>query len=202
MPGKPPRKKDHALRREDLAKAAFRVIARDGITGATARKVAQEAGCLPGLLTHYIRTMDELLLVAAEHAVAEITKEWIPIDEKYRGERALHEAISMLLPLDRKRTDRWKIWISFWDLSRKSPAIKKVLDGFRKEMTRSYTRLIITAQRNGDLPRRIDPVFAAHDLLFLITGLAVAKVTGVPPISPREQLQHVDRWLAILVRPK
>ena len=69
-----PKKNDRALRREDLAKAAFRVIARDGITGATARKVAEEAGCLPGLLTHYVRTMDELLLIAAEHTAAQILK--------------------------------------------------------------------------------------------------------------------------------
>ena len=196
------KKNDRALRREDLAKAAFRVIARDGITGATARKVAQEAGCLPGLLTHYVRTMDELLLMAAKHASAQIVKEWVPIEQASRGEQALRVAISILLPLDKQRTDHWKIWISFWDISRKSPPIKKVLDRFRKEMMESYTRTIAAAQQAGDLPPHVDPVFAAHDLIALVTGLAVAKVLGVPPLSAETQLEHIDQWLKGLSRPR
>jgi len=195
MSRKNDRKNDRALRREDLAKAAFRVIARHGITGATAREVAREAGCLPGLLTHYIRTMDEVLLAAAEHASSETLKEWGPIEQAYQGEQALRHAIDALLPLDKTRTDRWKIWISFWDVSRKSPSIKKVLDRFRKDMTLSYTRMIANAQKSGELPAFVDPAFAAHDLIALVTGLAVAKVLGVPRLTAQSQQDHIEQWL-------
>jgi len=197
-----PRKNDRALRREDLAKAAFRVIARHGITGATAREVAREAGCLPGLLTHYIRTMDEVLLAAAEHASSEVLKEWEPIERAFQGEQALRYAIDALLPLDKVRTDRWKIWISFWDISRKSPAVKKVLDRFRKDMTQSYTRMIVNAQKSGELPAHIDATFAAHDLIALVTGLAIAKVLGVPRLSAQSQQEHIEQWLQGLARKK
>jgi AcrR family transcriptional regulator len=196
------KKTDHSLRREDLAKAAFRVIARDGITGATVREVAREAGCVPGLLTHYMRTMDELLLAAAEYAASQSLKEWTPIEQKYRGERALREAIAIVLPLDEERTDRWKIWISFWDISRKSPSIKKVLVQFRKEMTESYRRMIANAQQAGELSPDIDPGFAANDLIAVITGLAIAKALGVPTITAKSQHRHIDKWLKQLGYPQ
>jgi AcrR family transcriptional regulator len=53
-----PKKVDHSQRRESIAKAAFAVIARDGIAGATLRAVAEEAGTSSALLMHYIASLN------------------------------------------------------------------------------------------------------------------------------------------------
>ena len=60
-----PKLVDHDLRREEVAEAAWRVIGRDGIEGATLREIAREAGFTTGVIQHYFRDRDELLAFAA-----------------------------------------------------------------------------------------------------------------------------------------
>ena len=52
---------DHEARRKELAEAAWRVIRREGLEGASVRNVAKEAGMSLGSLRHYFATQSELL---------------------------------------------------------------------------------------------------------------------------------------------
>ncbi|MGA9278353.1 TetR/AcrR family transcriptional regulator [Ilumatobacter sp.] len=56
-----PKVVDADQRRSELATAAARVIARDGIDGASLREVAAEAGWTTGALVHYFANKRELL---------------------------------------------------------------------------------------------------------------------------------------------
>jgi AcrR family transcriptional regulator len=49
-----PKKVDHDKRRADIAVAAFRVIGRKGVAGATIRDIARETGYSVGAIVHYI----------------------------------------------------------------------------------------------------------------------------------------------------
>ena len=48
-----PRVVDHAVRRQELAEALWRVVRRDGVHEVSVRTVADEAGTSPGALRHY-----------------------------------------------------------------------------------------------------------------------------------------------------
>lgn len=48
------------IRRQELRKAAFRVLQREGAAGTTLEKVAAEAGASKGIVLHYFRSKDEL----------------------------------------------------------------------------------------------------------------------------------------------
>ena len=56
-----PRLADKQERREQVIEAAFRVIARDGLTGTSMRAVAKEAGCTIGLINHWFDSRDDLI---------------------------------------------------------------------------------------------------------------------------------------------
>ena len=56
-----PKVVDHELRRRELARAALRVIGRDGLEAATTRAVADESGWSTGVLKHYFDDKDHLL---------------------------------------------------------------------------------------------------------------------------------------------
>src|SRR3712207_2589332 len=56
-----PRTVDADQRRRELAEAVWRVIRRDGVSGASVRTVAREAGTSMGALRHWFATQDELL---------------------------------------------------------------------------------------------------------------------------------------------
>ena len=55
---------DQTERRTQVAAAARAVIARDGLEGASVRRVAAEAGSSTTVVTHYFADKDALLLAA------------------------------------------------------------------------------------------------------------------------------------------
>lgn len=59
------------IRRKELRKAAFAVLQREGIAGATLEKVATEAGASKGIVLHYFHNKQELF----EHAMREANAE-------------------------------------------------------------------------------------------------------------------------------
>ena len=69
-----PKKVDHAARREEIAHAALRLCARDGLAGVTIGQVAQEAGVSKGLVQHYFAEKADLLRASARLLRAEIER--------------------------------------------------------------------------------------------------------------------------------
>jgi AcrR family transcriptional regulator len=61
-----PRAVDHDRQKADIARAAIRVMARDGLERATMRKIAAELGSTTGLLTHYFADRDALVAYALD----------------------------------------------------------------------------------------------------------------------------------------
>src|SRR4051794_4248198 len=65
-----PRRVDHAVRRREITDAVCRITVKGGISAATFREVAAEAGVSVRLVQYYFGSKDELLL-ATQRAVAE-----------------------------------------------------------------------------------------------------------------------------------
>ncbi|MDN5636054.1 MAG: TetR family transcriptional regulator, partial [Brevibacterium sp.] len=57
---------DHESRREEIAAAAWRVIVREGVGGASVRTVAAEAGLSVGSLRHVFASQSQLLSFAMQ----------------------------------------------------------------------------------------------------------------------------------------
>ena len=114
-----PKQVDHGLRRRQLVEASWTVIARDGIEGATLRKVAAAANCTTGRIAHYFTGRDELIVSALRAAYTDAGKRMAAIieteakteaDARTRLSRVVYEG----LPLDAARLREWKVWIAFW----------------------------------------------------------------------------------------
>lgn len=65
-----PRLVDHSERRERIADALLRVVARDGLGGVSLRHVATEAGVTAGMVQHYFTSKDEMMSFAMQSASA------------------------------------------------------------------------------------------------------------------------------------
>src|ERR1700743_3241717 len=59
-----PKEVDHDARRRELADAASRVIARNGLSATTLAQVAEESGWSIGSMRHYFPNKDELIASA------------------------------------------------------------------------------------------------------------------------------------------
>ncbi|MEU5852353.1 TetR/AcrR family transcriptional regulator [Saccharopolyspora shandongensis] len=124
-----PKLVDHDQRRAELARAVWAVISRDGIEGATVRKVADEAGVSAGGLRHYFDSQRGLLRFAAE-AVA--TNAGARLAEHLHTERPGMRRAQLLLeeflPLDEER----RVEVDVWSACLMRARVDHSLDGLRK----------------------------------------------------------------------
>lgn len=124
------RREDPDARRASLIEACARVLARDGVGGASVRAIALEGGVSPGLIGHYFGGVDAL--VAATYAQVEA-----------RVAAALDQAVAAAGPDPRARLDAYvsasllppiadsdllSTWIAFWSLVRARPEIAALHD--------------------------------------------------------------------------
>ncbi|MBY3793777.1 TetR family transcriptional regulator C-terminal domain-containing protein [Rhodococcus fascians] len=117
------RRKDPQSRRQELADAAGRLAVSNGLGQLTAKKVADEVGVYPGLVTHYFKTSDGLIAAAFAAAV------------ENRRARLADSSVEATDALDRLRTflddatdpshDAYALlWLDAWRESTRRPALQ------------------------------------------------------------------------------
>ncbi|MGO4806936.1 TetR/AcrR family transcriptional regulator [Arthrobacter sp. 2MCAF15] len=105
---------DHDQRRADVVSATWRLIARDGIEGATMREIAAEAGFANGALKPYFGSKEHLLAFAFEHVFHETNKRIDTATGINTGLAALRVFCHEVLPLDEEKENEARIVIGFW----------------------------------------------------------------------------------------
>lgn len=108
-----PRQVDPEQRRLDLADAVWRVIRRDGIAGASVRKVAREAGLSAGSLRHYFTTQPELLGYALRLVGDHVRERLLAIDLDGGARQVVDQVAQALVPLDDQRRAEAEVWLLF-----------------------------------------------------------------------------------------
>jgi AcrR family transcriptional regulator len=115
---------DHDARRREFVRAAWRVVGRDGLDGLTTRAVAREAGWSTGVLAHYFKNREDLLLAAFRLVFEEamdrmrdtLAAEPNPI-------RALTNALLGAVPVNTRQRTEAIVWFTFLGLAAGQPAL-------------------------------------------------------------------------------
>ncbi|MFE2657242.1 TetR/AcrR family transcriptional regulator [Brevibacterium sp. NPDC059310] len=104
---------DYAQRRRDIVDATMRIIARQGLPGATMRDIAAEAGFANGVVKSYFGSKADLL-AATYVDVYEATNRRVVIATAGRsGLTALHAFAAEVVPLTPELRDEARVVLSF-----------------------------------------------------------------------------------------
>ncbi|MDF5758307.1 TetR/AcrR family transcriptional regulator [Spongiactinospora sp. TRM90649] len=166
---------DHDQRRAELADAALDVIARDGIRAVTLRTVAEAAGWSTGVLNHYFKSHNDLLVGALRRA-AEIQGRMfrqLRNDLSTDPMQRLRQLVESVLPLDARRVAMTRIFLVFYAEAAASPEAREEVADYLHNWRRVLERVITEAQEAGQLPAHLDPAALAVELVALSDGLAV-----------------------------
>ncbi|GAA4760772.1 TetR family transcriptional regulator C-terminal domain-containing protein [Novosphingobium ginsenosidimutans] len=134
------RRSEPDARRLSLIEACARVLAREGIAGASVRTIAVEAGVSAGLVGHYFAGVDALIAATYAHTGARVDAA-LEAAVRAAGEdpRARLEAFvtaSFAAPI--ADPELLATWIAFWSLVRARPEIAALHDeqygGFRGQL--------------------------------------------------------------------
>jgi AcrR family transcriptional regulator len=196
-----PKEVDHPARRRELADAACRVIARNGLGGTTLAHVADESGWSIGSIRYYFPNKDELV-ASALWRVGE------RVDDRIRRRTAdgmamsdLRIAAVELLPLDDDRREEALVHLAFLAQAAVAPELSDASEGAAKRLQEPLAARIAYLVRTGELPARLDAERAAAKLRVLLDGLRVQLVTTPRQTTPEWALSVLDDYLAALATP-
>jgi len=100
-------------RRLEVSEAAWRVIVQEGLDRTSMRAIAQDLGCTTGVVTHYFRDKQELILFALNQVTESLLKAMQAQREQVIGVERLLNMVSAFLPLDVERQSVLKVWLAF-----------------------------------------------------------------------------------------
>lgn len=196
-----PKTVDHPARRRDLADAACRVIARNGLIATTLAQVADESGWSIGSIRHYFPNKDELI-ASALWRVGE------RLDDRIRSRTAggmtlaeLRVAAVELLPLDRNRREEALVHLAFMAQSVVVPALAAAAEDAARRLQQPLVARIAHAVQTGELSAHLDVEHEAARLRLLLDGLAIQLTTTPKQTSAKWAMAILDEHLDSLATP-
>jgi AcrR family transcriptional regulator len=196
-----PKEVDHPARRRELADAACRVIARNGLSGTTLAQVADESGWSIGSIRYYFPNKDELV-AAALWRVGE------RVDERIRQRTAggmtladLRAAVIELLPLDASRREEARVHLAFMAQAAVVPALADAAEGAAQRLQEPLAARIAYAVQAGELRPDLGVEDEAARLRLLRDGLAIQLLITPRQASGTWALAVLDDHLAALAPP-
>jgi AcrR family transcriptional regulator len=170
---------DHDERRETVAEAAWRVIVRDGLEGATLREISREAGFTTGVIQHYFRDRDELLaFVASQISEQAFDRMTSAIENCAPGKACLRQLLEVLVPHD-LRTARVSALMSFWARSAIDPVHNAIQARQYETIRLAFRGQVTAAMEKGEISSERDADDLADHLLAFGDGLCVR--SGMEP---------------------
>ena len=186
---------NHEIRRDDIGRAAFRVIRKKGVARATIRDIARESGFSIGAVVHYITSKDHIFLQAAEYSTLVIRTRMERAAHEHKGLEALRHVLYEGLPINDDMLGHWKIWFGFWQLSDSSELIRAATHDRYDESYRRYGRLMRAAQKTGEVRPDISIADATAWLICQMDGIGVhVLISGRRP-SAQKLRKQIDAWI-------
>jgi AcrR family transcriptional regulator len=187
-------------RRIEVAKAAWQVIIREGLDRTSMRAISQELGSSTGVVTHYFRDKEELILFALGLVFENVAAEMEARAQGQQGIDRLEQMMFVALPLEQIDRDDWKVWVAFLSYS-----IGR--EHLVKEHRKRYDLLRqIIAQELADLQTAqliradLDLALEANALIALVDGIGTGVVICPEQFSAKQQQylmrRHINNLLA------
>lgn len=192
-----PKVVDHEERRHELAEAAWGAIVKYGLDGTTTRLIAKESGYSAGVLAHYFESKDEILLEALRISHDGVDRRIREAVDDKEGFDALRTFCIEVLPIEERSVRETHLEISMWSRALVNDDLRSVQRSESSRWRRLLERLIVDAQRSGELvemaPRTIAVLLSA-----VIDGLSIYALLYPDRFGKAELIDFLDQFLATL----
>ena len=193
-----PKRVDPLERRRSIAEAVFRVTAERGVEAVSLRDVAAEAGVSMGMVQHYFRSKDEMLLFALDHMRERVAGRLqtrlaqLPDPTPRDVTRAV---LTELLPLGEDTRAEAVISVGFYSRAAVTPTYAEALRHGLQSMLDIIAQHLRTAQNSGQLRPALDAEHEAASLFWFMHGLVGPLLVGLYTPEAAEALldEHLDQ---------
>lgn len=193
-----PRVVDHDQRRAEIGAAVMRLVARRGIEAVTVREVAAESGWSTGVLAHYFRSKEDMLVFAFQATVDSYRRRVEALPTEAGPAAFLREALAGLLPLDETRRDEMLVWFSFVGRLPGSEHLRRLMRDCYRELSAFLARVIEAGQQAGEFRGEIVPADEARSLMAFCDGMAMQHIYEPGDVSQADLRRLLDERLTQL----
>lgn len=196
-----PKNVNHQQRQDDIARAAFELIARDGLMNASVRAVADYSGYSAGSIRHYFPAHEELLRYVSNYLTQRISNRISAItqDEKITVRQRVEKVCEQLLPLDTIRKQEIIAYAELGRLERTQPT-GRLAEGQGIDKVCEISLAALDEHHILSEARRMQ---LAHRLHWVLDGLAAQEIIYPSYITPagiqaelRQTLDDIEHEIA------
>jgi hypothetical protein len=119
-------------------------------------------------------------------------------EQAHRGMALLLALLIEVLPMDARRRDNWKIWMSFWDASVSDGRVRGEQSNRVSEWHRRLRRALFQAVEAGEIDAGMNIADEADVIASMVEGMAIHVIVHRRAISAGRQLKLVKQYLARL----
>ena len=182
-------------RRFEVSEAAWRVIVREGLDRTSMRAIAQEMSCTTGVVTHYFRNKQELILFALNQVTERLQILMGDALEGVSGPQRLVEIVSCFLPCDVHRQEIVKVWVAFLGYAVGRDELMREHRQSAAQLREIIIQELKALQVAGLIRRDIDPEVESNALLALGNGVSLDSLIQANSLSVEQQRQVVQRYV-------
>ncbi|MEM9246669.1 MAG: TetR/AcrR family transcriptional regulator [Cyanobacteria bacterium P01_F01_bin.153] len=186
-------------RRLEVSEAAWRVIAREGLDRTSMRAIAQEMGCTTGVVTHYFRNKQELILFALHQVAARLQVRMEVAISSLSGADRLVAMLSSFLPLDQERQEILQVWMAFLGYAVGRQELMVEHRQSAGELRSVIVQELAALQKQQMIRSDIDPAIEANVLLALVNGVSLDTLIQAQPLSADQQETVLQRYVSGLL---
>ncbi|MDZ5471420.1 TetR/AcrR family transcriptional regulator [Bacillus sp. 31A1R] len=175
---------NHEKLKVKVAEAAWRVLRREGLEGATVRKIAEEAGISPGSMRHYFSTQSDLIYYSM-NLVSERVKKRIQ-NLKFTGNPS-HDACLLLfefLPIDEEKRAEMEVWLIFNMKALSDPTLQELVDKVYLETKQGIAFIIDALIQHGIARENMNRDVEIQVLYALLDGLTLQGIMKPEIVTP------------------
>lgn len=196
-----PRVVDHDQRRVELVGATWRLIARDGLSGATMRDIASEAGFANGALKPYFSSKEQLLTFAFEHVFQQTNKRIDNATGSKKGLAALRVLCHEVLPLDEEKQSEARIVIAFWQRALADTSKSALHEQLMEQWRNRILIHLRGARAAGETVSAISDDDFAGILMNMLLGAQIGVALTPGPSAPAQLVSQLEALLRLIRIP-
>lgn len=188
--------------RSKVAQAALGLISREGLQGASLRAIAHELDCTTGVLTHYFRNKDELLLFVLETIMERLSAIAMQAAEGTQGIERLKVMMLAILPTTPELVTIWRAWLAFIGAALGHAGLVDHHQHHYANFKAFIGQELIALQEAGSIDPDLNVDFEAAAWIATFDGIGVNTIAAPQDYSPQELETLVNRYLQTLPRQK
>ncbi|MEM9121549.1 MAG: TetR/AcrR family transcriptional regulator [Cyanobacteria bacterium P01_F01_bin.56] len=186
-------------RRLEVSEAAWRVIVREGLDRTSMRAIAQEMSCTTGVVTHYFRNKQELILFALHQVTERLQGLMESAIAHVSGPDRLVAILSSFLPVDQERQEILRVWVAFLGYAVGREDLMTEHQHSAGQLRQVIIQELVMLQDQGIIRADLDLDMEANVLLALANGISLDTLIQSRRLSVEQQRAVLQAYISGLL---